>query len=158
MFLIDSEASLIAAFRPRDRGALELPAGTKFPLFVRDYLAWTHPAGAHVFLLFNVPKGVPTGIAFRRDAQGGEPGATRMCEWCHSHGAADRIGLLTTDSSSRRRVGLTLCLDLGCHRRLDDAANRAGRSEVEASRLLVERIARFTREALHVDPYGANRG
>ena len=157
MFIIDSEQSLIAAFRPRDRQQLELPK-VSYPLFVRDYLAWPDGAGARVYLLFSVTKGAPTGIAFRRDQQGGEAGVSRMCEWCHSHGAADRIGLLTADLNSRKRVGVSLCLDLSCNTRLHDAADCSGRSPVEASRALIERIARFAQEARRSDPSGAGRG
>jgi hypothetical protein len=154
MFKIDSEQSLVTAFRPRDRAHLELPK-LSYPLFVRDYLSWSDPSGTKVFLLFSVTRGAPTGIAFQRD-QGSVPGA-RMCEWCHSYGAGDRIGLLTTDVNSRKRVGVSLCLDLSCNVKLEDAANRAGKSSVEASRALIDRIARFAREALRIDPSGAGR-
>ena len=157
MFRIDSESAFIEAFRPKDRGALELPEGIRFPLFVRDYLAWSDPSGVRAYLLFSVPKGAPTGIVFRRDQQGGEPGIARMCEWCHATGPADRIGLLTADRNARKRVGISLCLDLSCKQTLEDAANRAGRSALDASKELLERIGRFAEEALQIDLTGANR-
>ena len=157
MFRIDSEQSFIAAFRPKDRAALELPDGVRFPLFVRNYLAWTDPAGVRAYLLVSVGKGAPTGIVFRRDQQGGEPGVSRMCEWCHATGPADRIGLLTADRNARKRVGISLCLDLSCKDKLEDAANRGGRSALDATKQLLERIGRFAEEALQIDLSGAGR-
>jgi hypothetical protein len=83
MFKLDSEAALRTAFRPKDQQTLELPPGVKFPLFVRNYLAWPHPAGGRVFLVFSVPTGVPTGIAFDAES-GGSTGVPHLCDWCHT--------------------------------------------------------------------------
>ena len=69
MFRIETEKDLLQAFRPRDRKTLELPADLKFPLFVRDYLAWSEPAGTRVFLVLpSQGSRLPVGIAFRRDS------------------------------------------------------------------------------------------
>jgi FBP C-terminal treble-clef zinc-finger len=150
MFRIETEKDLMQAFRPRDRKTLELPAGFQFPLFVRDYLAWTEPAGTRVFLV--VPSQgsrLPVGIAFRRDSQGGGP-ASCMCDWCHSYGSADEIGLLTTDVNSKRRVGVSLCIDLRCKEKLEAVADRSGRHPLELMKPLMERMSRFAREALRI--------
>jgi len=150
MFLIETEKEFLNTFRPRDRKTVELPEGIQFPLFVRDYLAWIEPTGVRVFLVFKAPDDKsPTGIAFRRDQQGGALTA-RMCDWCHSHGSGAEIGLLTAEASSKRRVGVLLCLDLRCNEKLDSLADRAGRNSVESSRRLLERVARFAREGLGI--------
>ncbi len=150
MFQLKTEDDLFSAFRTRDRRHVTLPEDVKFPLFVRDYLAWVEPTGVRAFLLFSAPGDVhPTGIAFRRD-QSGDRSPTGMCEWCHSHGAPDMISLLTTDVTEHRRVGLSLCRDLGCGGRLEEVADRAGKNAREEARTLLSRMRRFAEEALGI--------
>jgi hypothetical protein len=155
MFQLANEETLIRTFRPRDRGGMELPPGVTYPLFVRYYLAWREPSGAGVRLVFSLPGGAPTGIFFRRAH--GEPGTAHMCEWCHSQGGSDQIGLLTADVNSRKRAGVNVCLDLRCQEKIEDAANRGGRSTLDAERELLERIGKFAHEALGIDLSGAGR-
>lgn len=153
MFLIPSETDLVSAFRPRDRKALELPEGASFPMTVRDYLAWVEPTGVRVFLVFQDPESKrPLGIAFRRDGAGGGGGnGGRMCDWCHSWGSAQDIGLLTTARNSRRRVGVGLCMDLRCRDKIEQSADLAGRSAVQARKRVLERMVRFAREGLGIE-------
>lgn len=151
MFRIESEQAFLDAFRPRDRGHVDLPGSVRFPLVVRDYFAWTDPSNVRVFLLFT-PAGArnPVGVAFRRDQTGYRPSPAGMCEWCHSYGNAEEIGLLTAEVTSRKRVGINACLDLRCKEKVEDAANRAGASCLSQSRRMVERISRFTALALGI--------
>ncbi len=152
MFRIETEKEFLNAFRSRDRKHVEPPKGTRFPLFVRDYLAWVDPYGVRVFLVFTAPGATrPTGIAFRRDQQGDKMLAVRVCDWCRASGSADQIGLLTTDVDSKRRVGVNLCLDLRCNERLESATNLAGKSVVDESKRMIERMARFAHEVLGID-------
>lgn len=149
MFRIETEKQLLNAFRSRDRKYVELPKGTKLPLFVRDYFSWVDPYGVRVFLVFSAPGSKAlTGIAFRRDQQGEKLSAPRVCDWCLNYGGSDQVGLLTTDVDSKRRVGVMLCLDLRCNERLESAADRSGRSYVEDSKRMMGRMARFATEAL----------
>jgi hypothetical protein len=151
MFRIETEKELLNAFRSRDRKFVELPRGTKFPLFIRDYLAWVDPYGVRVFLVFTAPGSKkPTGIAFRRDQQGDKTVAPHVCDWCRTHGTSDQVGLLTTDVDSKRRVGINLCLDLRCNERLESVANLAGRNLVDETKRLIERMARFASEAVGI--------
>ncbi|HEX8434527.1 FBP domain-containing protein [Archangium sp.] len=152
MFRIETEKELLSAFRSRDRKFVELPKGTRVPLFIRDYLAWVDPYGVRVFLVFTAPGAQrPTGIAFRRDQQGDKTSATGVCDWCRAAGASDQIGLLTTDVDSKRRVGVNVCLDLRCGEKLEAAANLSGRSVLDDNRQLIERMARFASEALGIE-------
>ena len=152
MFRIETEKELLSAFRSRDRKFVELPKGLGLPLFVRDYLAWVDPYGVRVFLVFTAPGGKrPMGIAFRRDQQGDKALAPRMCDWCRTTGGGDQIGLLTTDVDSKRRVGVNLCLDLRCGERLELATNLAGRSVLDETRQMLERMSRFASEALGIE-------
>lgn len=152
MFRIETERELLAAFRSRDRKHVELPRGTRLPLHVRDYLAWVDPYGVRVFLVFSAPGSKRlTGIAFRRDQQGDKAAGPQVCDWCMSPNGADQVGLLTTDVDAKRRVGVNLCMDLRCNERLESAANLSGRSAVEDTKRLVERMSRFATEALGMD-------
>jgi hypothetical protein len=152
MFRVDSEKQFLDAFRYRDRKHVELPPGIKFPLYVRDYYAWSDPQGVRAFLVF-APSGGRQfiGIAFRRDQSAGDRPSC-MCDWCHTFGARDQVGLLTTDSSARKRVGVNLCLDLACAARIEDAADRSGRNPRTQMKALLERMDRFARDALGILP------
>lgn len=156
MFKLDSEKALLAAFRPKDRKLVELPPGFTFPAVVHDYLAWPHPAGGRVFLVFAVPKGAPTGIAF--DTNGaGDPGVPHLCDWCHGSSAGTGVGLLTATLTGKKRVGVHVCSDLGCQRKLEDEANRSGRSVRPAMEKLLARMGRFASEGLQMDLTGQGR-
>lgn len=149
LFVIERERALLEAFRPRDRKVVELPRGTEFPLHVRDAFSWLDPFGARTFLLFRDPSGGPlTGIAFRRDQPRGAGPVAHLCDWCHSSGTSDHIGLLTTSASSRRRVGVNVCLDLRCAERLETTANLSGHGVRELTDRLLERMTRFAEEGL----------
>ena len=151
MFRLESDRALVQSFRPYDRRVIEMPADITFPLFVRDYLAWTETSGARVYLIFGIPgTHKPLGIIFRRDQSGGDL-ITQMCDWCHTSGPSSQVGLLTADANTKRRVGVSLCLDLRCKERLEDVANRAGRQPLAVLAALQERMYRFAHEALGLE-------
>jgi len=151
VFRLETDRALIESFRSRDRRVIEMPADITFPLFVRDYLAWTETSGARVYLVFAAPGSRrPIGLIFRRDLQDTGP-TSRMCEWCHSYGSGYEVGLLTTDVNSKRRVGVHLCVDLRCKEKLEDAADRTGRHPLEVLKQLQERMYRFAHEALGIE-------
>ena len=156
MFRLETEDSLRAAFRPKDRDPLSLPPGAAFPMVVRDCLAWTHPAGGRVYLLFAAPGGAPTGIAFETNGGSGA-GVAHMCDWCHFVGAGNQVGLLTAKVNGRTRAGVNVCRDLSCKQKLEDEADRQGASVRPALEKLIARIGRFAREALKIDTSGAGR-
>ena len=155
MFKLDTEQALLAAFRPHDRKLVELVPEVRLPAIVRSYLAWTHPAGGRVFLVFAIPGGAPTGIAF--DTSGAGPAVPHLCDWCHGHASGTGIGLLTARLHSKKTVGVHICSDLGCQRKLEDEANRSGRNVKPALDALVAKMGRFASEALQIDLSGAGR-
>ena len=151
MFRLETDRALVEAFRPLDRRVIEMPSDLTFPLFVRDYLAWTETSGARVYLVFGAPGSHrPIGIIFRRGPSSGA-NASLMCDWCHTTAPASEVGLLTVDVSSHRRVGVSLCLDLRCKERLEDAADRSGRHPLELLEPMRARMFRFAREGLGID-------
>ena len=93
MFKLDSDQDLRAAFRPKDLKLFEPPPPElRPPLFVRDYLAWPHPAGGRVFLIFAVGDGAPTGIVFDSSG-GGVASVPSMCDWCHCASVGTGVAL-----------------------------------------------------------------
>ncbi|MFT3837477.1 MAG: FBP domain-containing protein [Myxococcaceae bacterium] len=156
MFKLDSNDALLDSFRPKDRKTVELPTHVTMPLFVRNYLAWPHPAGGRVFLVFSTPGGVPTGIAFDTNGQGVAT-VPAMCDWCHYSGPGNTVGLLTATLNNKKRVGVHVCTDLSCQQKLEDDANRSGRSVLPMMEKLIERMGRFASEALKIDLSGAGR-
>jgi hypothetical protein len=155
MFKLDSEKALLEAFRTHDRKRVELSPEVTLPVVVRDYLAWRHPAGGRVYLVFAVPGGAPTGIVF--DTSGAGPAVPHLCDWCHCSGLGSQVGLLTARVNARKRAGVLVCSDLGCKQKLEDEANRSGRSVAPAMEGLLARMGRFASEVLGIDLSGAGR-
>lgn len=152
MLLIRNAHELVEAFRPLDLRVFELPDEDVYPMLVRDYRAWVETGGARVYLVFEDPAtGQPRGVIFRRGSGGGRAIVSQMCDWCHSYGGPGEIGMLTAEATSKRRVGVVVCLDLRCRERLEEAGDLAGRNTAEARKRLLARIARFGREALGLD-------
>lgn len=150
MFRLISESHLRSAFRPRDLKAFELADCQAFPIYVRDVFAWVDPSGVRAYLvLMHQGSNLPMGLAFRRDGARPERGA--MCDWCHCHGGADQVAMLTCEASSKKRVGVMVCRDLRCAERAEDMADRAGRSVAAARHAVAERMARFAREGLGIE-------
>jgi hypothetical protein len=52
---------------------------------------------------------------------------------------------------------VNVCTDLSCQQKLEDEANRSGRSVLPAMEALLARIGRFASEALKIDLSGAGR-
>lgn len=149
MFKLTDEEALGRAFRPRDRRLLELPRGLAFPLVVHDYLAWAHPAGGRVFLVFAAPGGRPVGIAF--DTNGQSAAVPAMCDWCRSSALGRQVGLLSTWADGKRRVGVNVCTDLSCKQKLAEAADLGGYSDRPAVEQVIARMARFASEGLGIE-------
>lgn len=154
MFKLDSADALLATFRPKDRKQVELSPDFTFPLPVHDYVAWTHPGGGRVFLVFATKGGAPTGIVFDTNGGGGGP---QMCTWCHCTVAGNGVGLLTATLNGRKRVGVMVCTDLSCAQKLDEQANLTGSSVRPLIEKLIDRMGRFASEVLKIDLSGAGR-
>jgi hypothetical protein len=150
MFKLDTEQQLLDTFRPKDAQLVQLVPEVMPPKFVRSYLAWKHPAGNYVFLVFAVPNGTPTGIVF--ESNGGTSAAVpSMCDWCHCYGIGAKVAMLTARLNAKKRVGVYVCSDLSCQQKLEDEADRAGRSVVPDLEKLIERMGKFASDALKID-------
>ncbi|MDR3607091.1 MAG: FBP domain-containing protein [Oligoflexia bacterium] len=155
MFKINTPAELLSSFRPEERAAVELPEDIRFPLVVRDYLAWTETSGSRVFLLFaDADPRKPLGVVFKREASSGGAVA-QMCEWCHTTSGGDGVTLLTAWASSRRRVGVQVCRDLSCAQKVlglygpaHAGEQRVGPDGRERIRQIMRRMSEFSRRHL----------
>ena len=149
MFKITEDFELKKAFREIDQPAFEPPAEAEYPMFVTDYVTWSEPSGHRVFLVFSDPaKGEPLGIVFER----GSSAVPGMCEWCHSVRSGNGVSLLLAKVDGQRRVGLHLCRNLECQKRLSadpgaDDFPRTGNSVLERKKVL-SRMAEFFRQQL----------
>lgn len=140
MFKLSSEQELTRCFRDSDQDQIilteEIQNQLKESRLIIDYMRWIEPSGARAYLVF---KGenfkAPLGIVFRRDQSLG-PQSAAMCEWCHTVGSGNEIGMLTTTSQHRKRIGVSLCRDLRC-------ADRIRSSEFNSSASVQERIRRL---------------
>jgi len=154
MFTLATEAELISTFRPKDRRGLEVAPELQFPLKVDGCVSWIHPAGGKAFMVFAVPGGAPTGLAF--DTNEGS-GVVQMCDWCHCSSGGGDVALLVATLSGKKRVGVYLCRDLSCARKLEEQSNLSGARFGRALEKLVTRIGKFANEGLGIDLMGANR-
>lgn len=151
MFKLATEAELLKAFRPRDRKHVQAPPDRSFPIVCLDYLTWPSEHGERVFLAFKTrAQRHVTGIAFWREKGTIANAAPRTCNWCNAWGSANSIGILTADVNSRRSVGVFVCLDLLCGARVEEDANRRGKSALDAKAALLEKMNRFASEALGI--------
>ena len=145
-----SEEELLNAFRPRDRKLVEIPSDMTFPLMVSHYLAWTEPSQARVFLLFKRPAWkAPLAVSFRRTHSSGGGGG--MCDWCHSVGSSDQVGLLSMHVDPNTSLGFMLCLDLGCINRLETVSAISGKDFGKLSKNLIDKISRFFENNLKIE-------
>jgi hypothetical protein len=145
MQAFNSEADLLGAFRELDRNEVELPSDVEFPLHTGDLYTWA--IGPRAFLVFREHSDAPPkGIVFHRNS-GAMPDVAAMCEWCFSVRGHGAVKLLTAQTDRRRSVGLFLCSDLSCLRKVhevpgpDDLHERLNAHD-RASRTLA-RIATF---------------
>jgi hypothetical protein len=143
MVVIQTEKELISTFRPRDRKWVEPPKGMRFPLTVEHYHSWSDPTGVHGFMVLQKPGWKSAaGLVFER-SNGSAHSPARMCEWCHSTGPSDQIGMLTVRVSSKRIIGIILCLDLSCQEKLETVASLTGQKADKLTAGMLERMGRF---------------
>jgi hypothetical protein len=113
---------------------------------VKDYFAWVESSQAKTFLVFcelgDTAGKKPLGIVFKRN-----PGSNvSMCEWCHTIGGGDGVGLLTATASSYRKVGVHVCSDLSCAEKIIATVDTGMRRQ--RVRAVIERMSKFVRQNL----------
>lgn len=126
-FSIASEKEFLQAFRVRDQKKLILPEGLEFPLNIRSYFTWKEPSGVYTYLIFKKPNwDLPRGVAFKRTPSSAES-TGGLCNWCHSYGSSDQIGMLSVAMSSNVSLSYFLCQDLSCIEKIEENCARSGK-------------------------------
>jgi len=152
MFRIQSEDELRSCFRDLDQENVFLYHEMKFPLVAKDYLTWVEPSGVRAYLVFQDESfKSPFGLVFRRDQTLG-PAVAAMCDWCHAVRSGNEIGIMTATSSSRKRVGVSLCRDLSCATKIREEPGvndfLSSTSSQERVRRVIQKMASFARREL----------
>jgi hypothetical protein len=143
-FTLRSEADLLATFRSQDQESVVLPKHALYPVPVEHYYAWTEPSGVYTYIIFKRPDWeVPMGLVFQRNGSGSHFGPAGMCEWCHTPGASDEVGLLTTTVNRKLSGGTWLCLDLSCTQKIEERTGMGGANTERQTQKLCQRIGDF---------------
>lgn len=147
-FTLRSDADLIATFKKQDQGNVVLPKRTRYPLAIEYYHAWTEPSGVYTYLTFKKSNWeIPRSIVFSRNGAGHASSPAGMCDWCHTSGASDEIGLLTTTLTPHSSGGTWLCLDLTCLLKIEEQTGLAGKSAEKRIDTLMKKIGNFFERA-----------
>ncbi len=143
-FDVASAAELMSFFRERDHGRVILRRDLQFPMRVQYYFTWSEPSGVHRYLIFKKPGWEkPMALVFRHVSSMTEGAIGGICDWCHTYGTSNQIGLLTTAINSKRTVGMMLCLDLSCGDKIENAPSQSSKSPEIRILETCERIGRF---------------
>ena len=146
MYLIKDEIEMIAMFRDFEQSEVQLPREIKFPLLLRDHLAWQEASGHRTFLLVHdTLKKFPVGVVFKRTPSSGDLPAV-MCEFCHAVRGGSAVDLLTATAGARRRVGAYLCRRLDCE---EHRKERPGVNDMRESILPYEKRTRLHERMLN---------
>lgn len=144
MIEFNNEQDLLNTFRDKDKKFVEIPKTIQFPLALKNYITWSEPGGVRTYLVFKKENwDTPRGIVFKKTHAGNLEVGSRMCDWCHAYGPSDQIGMLTTMVSSKRTVGMLLCLDLSCMQKLEVVSSKSKKSFEKLANDLTQRIGRF---------------
>lgn len=142
-FAIVSEQELIFSFRPRDQKRLVVPVGLRFPIDVSSYYKWKESSGVYTYLIFKRPNwDAPRGVAFKRSHHSGEP-VGGLCNWCHSYGTSEEIGMLSIQVNSEVSLSYFLCRDLRCIEKIEESAALAGKNPDKMIQQLYYRIEKL---------------
>lgn len=150
-FDISSEAELLGLFRVRDRERVILRNTVELPMRVQYYFTWADSSGAYRYLLFKKPGWEnPMGLVFRVGSSSADAGVGGICDWCHTYGSSNQIGLLTTAVDSKKTVGMMLCLDLSCGDKIENGPSQSSKSPESRLLQVCERMGRFFEDTIRL--------
>jgi len=141
-YKIHSEDELLAAFREKDRKHVVLPSDLEYPIDTRYYFSWGESSGNYTYLVFKRSNwDSPRGLVFRRTTTYMNVG--NLCDWCHSYGGSDQIGMLSVRVNPRLTIGQYLCLNLDCLDKLETQIGTSGKNFETLAEQVCEKINRF---------------
>ncbi|MGZ3770556.1 MAG: FBP domain-containing protein [Bdellovibrio sp.] len=142
-FAIVSEEELVKSFRLRDQKKLILPNNLQYPLNARSYFSWKESSGTYTYLVFKMPNwDMPRGVVFKRSNPVGEL-TGGLCDWCHSYGPSDEIGMLSVTMSSTVSASYFLCQNLNCIEKIEDTSMLSGKSPEKYIAQLYHKMEKF---------------
>ena len=148
-FTLRSDADLLATFRSFDQKSVVLPKWARYPLSIQHYYAWTEPSGVYTYIIFKrVDQEIPQGLMLQKNGAGSSHSPAGMCDWCHTSGTSDEIGLLTTTLTPHSTGGTWLCLDLSCIQKIEERAGVAGKNTDKLTQKLCKKISEFYARAI----------
>lgn len=141
-FQISSEEDLIQTFRPKDHDLVILPRPLTYPLNIQHYIAWGESSGNYTYLVFKRPNWeLPRGLVFRRTPT--QQTTSNLCDWCHSYGSTEDIGMLTVRINAELTVGQYLCVNLDCLEKLETQITSTGKNFDTLAEQVCQKIERF---------------
>lgn len=147
-FELATEEDVLACFREKDQRKVILPRLMPYPVSADYYYSWGESSGVYQYLLFRRPEWkTPRGVVFKRMHTAGEGQAGRMCDWCHSYGGSDQVGMMTTILDPNRSAGFVLCLDIACFDKLETISNQSKKPLEKLAGGLLERMSSFFKSA-----------
>lgn len=142
-FEIENEDDLLKTFPVKEQKRVVLPSKLVFPLRTQYYFTWLSPDGFYVYLVFKKPEwSAPKGVVFRGRNTVAQP-CSAMCDWCHSFGGSNEIGMMLTSVNANRSVGMNLCLDLSCIEKTETIALIAGKNFEKLADKVCQNIVAF---------------
>lgn len=152
-FQLRNEAEVLECFREKERKKVILPRLMPLPVTADYYYAWSESSGVYLYLIFRRAEWArPRGVVFKRMHSTGEAQSGRMCDWCHSYGGGDQVGMMTTALDGRRTAGLVLCLELNCFDKLETISNQSRKPIEKLAAGLLERMGSFFASVRRDDP------
>lgn len=151
IFDVSSLSELLSFFRERDRSRVIVRHDLELSMRVQYYFTWSDPSGAYRYLLFKKPGWeVPMGLVFRSGGTHAEAATGGICDWCHTYGSSNQIGLLTTAVNAKRTVGMMLCLDLSCGDKIENGPSQSSKDPEARILEVCERMGRFFDETIRL--------
>ena len=143
-FTLNSDAELLATFHPKDQRSVVFHEDIAYPFTVENYYAWTESSRVYTYLIFKAEGWKhQMGIVFQRNGSGNAISPAGMCDWCHSFGASNEIGLLTTTLDRKTSGGSWLCLDLSCLEKIAENALMSRRNADKQIERLCNKMGEF---------------
>lgn len=143
-FTLRSNADLLATFKERDQKHVVFPKFSPYPFLTEHYYTWTEPSQVYTYLVYKQSNWeTPLGIVFQRNGSGHTISPSGMCDWCHSQGPSNEIGLMSTEITARLSGGTWLCLELDCLQKIEEQTSVSGRHFEKRRQNLFRKIGEF---------------
>lgn len=141
-FRLSTEPEILKCFRAKDQELVIFPRPMDYPFDVQYYFSWSEASGNYTYLIYKHPTwDKPMGMVLRRVNSALTTANT--CDWCHSYGNSNDVGMLKVRITEDVTMGQYLCLNLDCLNKLDTQSHMTGKSIEMLDEQVCEKINRF---------------